>query len=186
MMSVCMKKIFEITALTSFLAISLITSRDIRFNEEKTIQAKNIEETTLPKECIILKQMRVEKQEEIDTEVYYGELELVSLLVQAEAGNQDELGKRYVADVVFNRVDSEYFPDTIYDVIYQKHPTQFSVTTNGALEKAGYTITEDVFEIVAEEAENRTNSEIIYFRTKKYHSSGHKAFKHQDHYFSTQ
>lgn len=185
-MRICMKQIFEITALSSFLAISLITNKDVRLNEEKTIQAEIIDTIELHNECKYIRQQMIEEQEEILTEIYYGELELVALLVQAEAGNQDELGKRYVADVVFNRVDSNNFPDTIEEVVYQKNPTQFSVTSNGNLEKAGYTITEDVFNIVLEEADKRTNSEIIYFRTNKYHSSGHKAFKHQDHYFSTE
>lgn len=185
-MRVCMKQIFEITALSSFLVISLITNKDVRLNEEKTIQAEIIDTVELHNECKYIRQQMIEEQKEILTEIYYGELELVALLVQAEAGNQDELGKRYVADVVFNRVDSNNFPDTIEEVIYQKNPTQFAVTTNGALEKAGYTITEDVFNIVLEEADKRTNADVIYFRTGKYHSNGHKAFKHQDHYFSTE
>ena len=182
-----MKKVFEITVLSSFLAISLITSKDVRLNEEKTIPAEIIDTIELPNESTYLKRQAIlDEREEILTEIYYGELELVALLVQAEAGNQDELGKRYVADVVFNRVDSDDFPDTITEVIYQKNPTQFAVTTNGALEKASYTITEDVFNIVLEEAETRTNSEIMYFRTKKYHKHGKDAFRHQEHYFSTQ
>ena len=182
-----MKKVFEITVLSSFLAISLITSKDFRLNEEKTIPAEIIDTIELPNESTYLKRQAIlDEREEILTEIYYGELELVALLVQAEAGNQDELGKRYVADVVFNRVDSDDFPDTITEVIYQKNPTQFAVTTNGALEKASYTITEDVFNIVLEEAETRTNSEIMYFRTKKYHKHGKDAFRHQEHYFSTQ
>jgi hypothetical protein len=181
-----MKQIFEITVLSSFLAISLITNKDVQLNEEKTIQAEIIDTVELHNECKYIRQQMIEEQEAILTEIYYGELELVALLVQAEAGNQDELGKRYVADVVFNRVDSDSFPDTIEEVVYQNNPTQFSVTSNGALEKAGYTITEDVFNIVLEEADKRTNSEIIYFRTNEYHNSGHKAFKHQDHYFSTE
>ena len=181
-----MKQIFEITALSSFLAISLITSKDVQLNEEKAVQAEIIDTVELHNECNYIRQQMIEEQEEILTEIYYGELELVALLVQAEAGNQDELGKRYVADVVFNRVESEDFPDTIEEVIYQKNPTQFAVTTNGELEKASYTITEDVFNIVLEEANERTNSDIIYFRTKKYHKHGKNAFKHKDHYFSTQ
>ena len=185
-MKICMKQIFEITALSSFLAISLIPNKDVRLNEEKAVQAEIIDTVELHNEQKYIRQKMAEEQEEIMTEIYYGELELVALLVQAEAGNQDELGKRYVADVVFNRVDSDDFPDNITEVIYQKNPTQFAVTTNGELEKASSIITEDVFNIVLEEAEKRTNSEIIYFRTKKYHSNGHNAFKHQDHYFSTQ
>lgn len=38
------------------------------------------------------------------------EMAMLAQLVQAEAGNQDLTGKRLVADVVLNRVDSERFP----------------------------------------------------------------------------
>ncbi len=63
-----------------------------------------------------------EEQDDIRNEIFYGELEEVALLVQAEAGNQDELGKRYVADVIWNRVDTDEFPDAVREVIYQMDP----------------------------------------------------------------
>lgn len=125
------------------------------------------------------------EQEAIYTEIYYGELELLALVIQAEAGNQDELGKRYVADVVMNRVNSKAFPDTIREVIYQKNPVQFACVYDGALDRAGYTITEDCFKIAEEEYWSQQNTEIVYFRTQRYHNSGHPAFKYGDHYFST-
>lgn len=40
-------------------------------------------------------------------------------IVEAEAGNQDEIGRILVANVVFNRVRNEEFADSIYDVIFQ-------------------------------------------------------------------
>lgn len=125
------------------------------------------------------------EQEAIYTEIYYGELELLALVIQAEAGNQDELGKRYVADVVMNRVNSKAFPDTIREVIYQKNPVQFACVYDGALDRAGYTVTEDCFTIAEEEYWSQQDTEIVYFRTQKYHSSGHPKFRHGDHYFST-
>ncbi len=126
-----------------------------------------------------------DEQEEIRNEIFYGELEELVILVQAEAGNQDELGKRYIADIVFNRLDDKDFPDSIHDVIYQMNPIQFATTTDGSLEKAGYTVTEETFQIVLDEYFNRTNSDIIYFRTERYHECGTPAFKYGDHYFST-
>lgn len=131
------------------------------------------------------RQVTKEEQEEIRDEIYYGEIELLALVVYAEAGNQDELGKRYVADCVLNRVDSERFPDSIEEVVYQKNPVQFACTVDGALDRAGYNITDDCFRIAEEEYAERTDSTIIYFRTQQYSSSGHPAFKHGDHYFST-
>lgn len=62
----------------------------------------------------------VELEEDLEEEEYWDSLELLALVVEAEAGNQSELGKRLVVDVVLNRVDSEEFPDTIWEVLTQK------------------------------------------------------------------
>ena len=181
-----MKRTVEIFLLSSFLATFIFTNRNIQTTQENLIQAKTIEQTVMPEQIVFSKHLSTEDElEEIRNEIYYGELEELALLIHAEAGNQDEFGKRYVADCVLNRVDDPDFPDTIHDVIYQNNPTQFSPTTNGAIEKAGYTITEDCFRIAEEEYSDRTDSTVIYFRTQKYSSSGHPAFKHGDHYFST-
>lgn len=47
------------------------------------------------------------------------EIKLIAKLVEAEAGNQSELGKRLVIDTVLNRVDHPNFPDTVNAVVYQ-------------------------------------------------------------------
>lgn len=65
------------------------------------------------------------------------EMAMLAQLVQAEAGNQDLKGKRLVADVVLNRVDSDKFPNAIEEVIFQKNHVQFSVIVGGAFERAG-------------------------------------------------
>ncbi len=54
-------------------------------------------------------------------------------IVEAEASGEDEEGKLLVANVVLNRVESDSFPDTITEVIFQrsKGVTQFSPVANG-------------------------------------------------------
>lgn len=117
---------------------------------------------------------------EIEEEIRFDEMELIAQLVMAEAGNQDLTGKRYVVDVVLNRVDSDDFPDTVEEVIFQKN--QFSVIENGAFDKAGWMITEECYEAVKLEYEERLNYDILYFsRGKSKYASNH--FKHQDHWF---
>lgn len=119
-------------------------------------------------------------EEEIEEEIHLGEMELIAQLVMAEAGNQDLTGKRYVVDVVLNRVDSDDFPDTVEEVIFQKN--QFSVIENGAFDEAGWTITEECYEAVELEYEERLNYDILYFsRGQSKYASNH--FKHQDHWF---
>lgn len=124
-----------------------------------------------------------DEQEAIRNEIFYGEIELLAQLIQAEAGNQDELGKRYVADVVLNRVDSKDFPDTIEDVIFQMNPVQFSCVIDGNFDKASWTVTEECYTVALEEVEERQNSEILYFSSTKY-ISGTPMFKYGNHYFS--
>lgn len=119
-------------------------------------------------------------EEEIEEEIRFGEMELIAQLVMAEAGNQDLTGKRYVVDVVLNRVDSDYFPDTVEEVIFQEN--QFSVIENGAFDEAGWTVTEECYEAVKLEYEERLNYDILYFsRGQSKYASNH--FKHQDHWF---
>ena len=54
---------------------------------------------------------------------------LLAKISMAEAGIEDIYGKAYVIMVVLNRIDSEQFPDTIYEIITQKN--QFSPVSNG-------------------------------------------------------
>lgn len=54
-------------------------------------------------------------------------------IVEAEAGGEDQNGKLLVANVVLNRVDSEQFPDTVWEVVMQREQgvAQFSPTVDG-------------------------------------------------------
>lgn len=59
------------------------------------------------------------------------ERDLMARLVRAEAESESFEGKIAVASVIFNRVASSQFPNSITDVIYQKG--QFSPVSNGAI-----------------------------------------------------
>ena len=59
------------------------------------------------------------------------EYQVLLRIVQAEAGTCDETGKLLVANVILNRMESEEFPDTVYEVVYQKR--QFSPVMNGTI-----------------------------------------------------
>ena len=52
----------------------------------------------------------------------------------AEAGIEGIGGMAFVMQTVINRMESEDFPDTIYDVVSE--PGQFSTFSNGSYEKA--------------------------------------------------
>mgnify|MGYP002623065682 CR=1 FL=1 len=63
------------------------------------------------------------------------ELYCLSHIINAEAGDSNCSHEHRIAvgSVVLNRVASDEFPDTIYDVVFQ--PGQYSPTWNGAYDK---------------------------------------------------
>lgn len=61
------------------------------------------------------------------------ELDLLYRLVECEAGAESEAGKIAVANVVFNRIRSDKFPDTLTEVIYQ--PYQFEPVTTRKIDE---------------------------------------------------
>ncbi len=113
-------------------------------------------------------------------EDYQNEILFLAKCVEAEAGNQDYLGKRLVVDVILNRVDSDKFPNTIEEVIKQEN--QFSVWANGSLERAEPS--ESTWDAVYKELQGRTDDLILYFRAGDFHSFGTRAYRHGDHFFS--
>ena len=136
--------------------------------ESESTEVETVEET--PKESEI--NLRIISEEEF---------ELLALVAMAEAEDESELGKRLVIDTVLNRVDSPYFPDTITDVIYQKH--QFTSMWNCRYKQ---TYVDDyVRNLVKEELQNRTNSDVIFFRMNRYSDYGTPLFKEDGHYFSS-
>ena len=107
-------------------------------------------------------------------------LELLALVVMSEAEGESELGKRLVVDTVLNRVDSEYFPNSIRSVVYQDGAS--SSISDGRIGKCY--VTDENFRIAEEEVEKRTNSEVIFFRTERYSIYGVPLFNEGHHYFS--
>lgn len=118
---------------------------------------------------------------EMEEEARLGDMELIAQLVEAEAGNQDLMGKRLVVDVILNRVDSEKFPNTVEEVIFQDD--QFSVIKNGRFDEAAWHMSEDSFKAVEMEYKNRTNKKILYFNGWRLKWMDDEIFKHQDHWF---
>ena len=109
------------------------------------------------------------------------EIDLLALVTMAEAEGEPEEGQRLVIDTVLNRVDSEHFPDTVNDVVYQKN--HFSSMWDGRVNKCY--VMDDIRNLVLEELESRTNSDVVYFRTGKYSKYGSPMFKVGAHYFSS-
>lgn len=134
-----------------------------------------------------IKAMVIEKEEEAVEEPAYSltdeEIDLIALVTMAEAEGECEEGQRLVIDTILNRVDSElsYFPDTVYDVVYQKNA--FSSMHNGRVKRCY--VKEEIRQLVIEELQERTNYEVVYFHANKYGKYGAPMFAVGNHYFSS-
>lgn len=109
------------------------------------------------------------------------EIELIALVTMAEAEGESEYGKRLVIDTILNRVDGEYWPDTISEVIYQ--PNQFTSMWNGRIERCE--VRDDICQLVKEEMETRTNEDVVFFQMYDYSIYGEPMFQEGCHYFSS-
>ena len=69
-------------------------------------------------------------------ETYYDEQDVywLSRIIYAESGNQPLAGQIGVGNVVLNRVESELFPDSVFEVIFDRsYGVQFSPVENGTI-----------------------------------------------------
>jgi N-acetylmuramoyl-L-alanine amidase len=109
------------------------------------------------------------------------EIQLIALITMAEAEGECEEGKILVIDTILNRVDSEYFPDSVYDVIHQAN--QFSSVYDGRVSRCN--VDNYICELVESEARMRTNSDVIFFTAGRYSKYGTPMFQVEHHYFSS-
>lgn len=130
------------------------------------------EEVTEPTEPVV---------EENDISIATDELELLALVVMAEAEGECEEGQRLVIDTILNRVDSEHFPNTITEVIYQNQ--QFTSMTNGRVDRCH--VQDDIYQLVLEEVGSRTNYDVMFFTAGGYGQYGTPMFQIGNHYFAS-
>ena len=99
---------------------------------------------------------------------------MIGKVVNHEALNQSEMGQRLVIDTILNRVESDKFPNTVQEVINQ--PGQYCNPKEYAPQW--------MYSLIAQEMINRTNPDVLWYRTKKYHKFGDPIVVEGDHYFS--
>lgn len=143
-----------------------------------------VAESTVPKVYVVTPEPEEEDYqmtpEEIELEHYYDSLELLAICVMAEAEGESELGKRLVIDTILNRVDHPEFPDNIWDVITV--PYAFTSYWNGRMDRVEPTT--EIFRLVTEELESRTNNQVLYFNSEKWPDYGNPILREGNHYFS--
>ena len=154
-------------------------------NEDDSVAQEILEEVVVEDELveeINEEPSVVEFYEEATSESRFSEDEiyLMAKVCLAEAEGESDYGKRLVVSTILNRIDSGYYSDNVYDVVYQ--PYQFEVMMNGRIDRV--TVTDDIIQLVKEEIANRSNYDVIYFRTDHYSEYGTPLFVEDSHYFS--
>ena len=115
-------------------------------------------------------------------EISYEDAQLLLKVAWCEAGNQGTVGQWLIMCTVLNRVESEDFPDTVKEVIYQEG--QFS--TASYLDSA--TPTAETHEALAYLEQGNKAEKIIAFESAKSQSLEKyfwRAFEYRDHVFYT-
>lgn len=183
---------------TKFMVFTDVINNDIVLEAvlEKPVVEEVIEEPEVVVEEIIeepvvevVEEPKVEVKEEKPLEEVKSEpveaslsdIDLIALVVMAEAEGEPVEGKRLVIDVILNRVDSGSFPNSISGVVYQKG--QFEAMWNGRVDRCE--VRDDIRQLVEEEMASRTNSKVLYFRTNHYHNFGTPELNVGNHYFSS-
>lgn len=95
--------------------------------------------------------------------------EVLLRIVEAEATGQDVTGKMLVANVILNRVNSDRFPDTVEEVVFQKtgNKYQFSPIRDGRYYKVN--ISETTEEAVERVLYGEDHSQgALYFMSRRY------------------
>lgn len=111
------------------------------------------------------------------------EMNLLYTTVYCEAGNQGHEAQVMVALVILNRLNSDKYPDTLREVIYQR--SQFSVTLWPDFESRGWTSSvKDAVDYAL--IRNDYPRDMYYFRADYYHSFGVPYTYKAETYFSTE
>lgn len=149
---------------------------------QSTVMNEPINQISISYQPIQETEVIVTIEEECEEEILSNEdIELIALVTMAEAEGECDEGKRLVIDTILNRVDSECFPDTVYDVIYQKN--QFSSMWNGRVDKCY--VRDDICELVKDELKQQSNYEVMFFTAGNYGQYGTPMFQVGNHYFSS-
>lgn len=156
-------------------SVSIVSNdQDIVKAGKKKIRKKNKREQQIPKSFPVLTC-------DLSKAPYTEEEQLLARLLEAEAGTEGLHGKRLVADVVMNRVRSDIFPDSIYDVIHQR--LQFSVISDGRFNRVK--VTEESLKAARIELRGiQIDSGILYFNSGPSCANGRSPWKYKNHWFA--
>lgn len=167
-----------IQIVTPVIPKEVLNSKPEKIQVEKTVETTSKPE---PMEIPVVEEVEPEPEPKPEISMSKEDMELIAHMTMAEAEGESEYGQRLVIDTILNRVDSSTFPDSVYGVLYQ--PYQFSSIKDGRFARCH--VKKELYELVVEEVQNRTNYDVIFFRTGHYSEYGKPLFKEGAHYFNS-
>lgn len=96
------------------------------------------------------------------------DLDVFARLIDAETGLESVTCQRLVIDTILNRVESNNFPNSIREIMYQDG--QFASISSGSINN--YNARESVKNLIIEEMNEKTNSDVIFFNSGSYSKYG--------------
>lgn len=142
--------------------------KDALLPEEQTSHGSLTQAVASNQRVIPVAVMEKEWKYDISEEDY----QVLLRIVEAEAGGEDIEGKMLVAGVVLNRVESEDFPDSVKEVVFQRvnGTAQFSPVYSGRYDRV--TISEETVEAVERVLAGEDITEgALFFAARKYADS---------------
>lgn len=145
--------------------------KQVSFIQQKMQEIQEESETSCYKLKWKVQESTIDPLEVVEQEEWYNtdrkltdsEWEAMTQMILSEARGESFEVQYYIACVVLNRVDSEYFPDTIEGVIYQTDPVQFQ----GAWDPNWYEPSGSVLEAIQTALEeNKTPDDMYYFTSE--------------------
>lgn len=113
-----------------------VENKEIKVETKEIIETQEVHVLTRADfEKLYTCKQDIRKTDSSCIEVTYEEAQQLMRVAKAESGYND-FSQAYIMGVVKNRVDSDLFPNTISEVIFQKNPVQFSSTVDGAYDGA--------------------------------------------------
>lgn len=115
--------------------------------------------------------------------ITFEEFDMISQIIMAEAEGEDWEAQWYIACVILNRVESDLFPDSIEEVIFQEK--QFSCVWNGRYDRV---IPNDSCMEALQYAldTERIPEDVYYFTSNGYLTDTEPYMQVDDMYFSRQ
>jgi spore germination cell wall hydrolase CwlJ-like protein len=106
---------------------------------------------------------KIKKEEQRVNEPVYSfsdkEVLILERITEAEATGQSSAAKKNVCSVIINRVESDKFPDTVKEVVFQRH--QFSPTIDGRYDSVE--VTDSTQKAVKEVLQNGVINKALFF-----------------------